>query len=135
MIENCLFCKIIRREIPANIIYEDEEVLAFLDIFPVSKGHTLIIPKNHAQDLSAGSESDAVAIMRTAHFLAPKIIQSLGATGYNLGLNNGADAGQEVFHTHLHLMPRYANQDRSFQKTQATPEELVAIKEQIISNL
>lgn len=133
--ENCLFCQIIAKKIPAHIIYEDKKTLAFLDIFPVSKGHTLIIPKNHAQDLNSGSLEDAIAIMQTAHKIAPQIMKSLSASGYNLGLNHGKDAGQEIFHTHLHLMPRFAGQNRSFTKTKPSDDELLEIKNLIIKNL
>ena len=129
--ENCLFCKIVARQIPAEIVYENEEVLAFLDINPVSKGHTLIIPKRHAQDLSAGSVEDAEAIMRAAHLLGGTLMKTLNATGYNLGMNHGEDAGQEVMHTHLHVMPRYAGDARAFIKMHPSKEELREIAELI----
>lgn len=128
---DCLFCKIVAGEIPCQKIYENDHVLAFLDIFPVSKGHTLVIPKTHAQDLAAGTVDDAVELMKVIHDLAPKIVQSLGGTGYNLGLNHGTDAGQEVMHTHFHIMPRYANDDRKFIKAKASPEELQKVAEEI----
>lgn len=128
---DCLFCKIVTGTVPAQKLYEDEKILAFLDIFPVSQGHALIIPKNHAQDLNSGSKDDAVAIMETAYFLAPIIMKALGASGYNLGMNHGVSAGQDIFHTHLHLMPRYDGEARNFDKTNATPEELKEIGEKI----
>ena len=128
---DCLFCKIIKGEIPSHKIYEDADTFAFLDIGPVSKGHTLIIPKNHAENLTAGSEEDALALMRTLKKLAPVITEALGATGYNLGMNHGADAGQDVFHTHIHLMPRYVGDKRNFVKTSPSQEELAEVADLI----
>ncbi len=128
---NCLFCKIIDGTIPALKVFEDEKTFAFLDIGPVSKGHTLVIPKVHAENLSVGTREDAVALMETIHQLAPKIMQALGASGYNLGMNHGEVAGQEVMHTHLHIMPRYADQPRTFAKTHPSKEELEATAEAI----
>ncbi|PIZ55897.1 HIT family protein [Candidatus Uhrbacteria bacterium CG_4_10_14_0_2_um_filter_41_7] len=133
--DNCLFCKIISGEIPAHKIYEDDETLAFLDIGPVSEGHTLIIPKEHATDLTAGSEESALAIMQTIKEIAPKITEALGATGYNLGMNNGRDAGQDVFHTHMHLMPRYENDERKFVKSFPDNQFLAQIKSKIAQKL
>ena len=124
---DCLFCKIVRGEIPCEKVYEDESVIAFLDIGPVSKGHTLIVPKQHADNMAAGSEQDAEAMMRAAYRLAPKIMSALGATGYNLGMNHGEVAGQDVMHSHLHLMPRYPGEPRSFTKTHPSKEELAQV--------
>lgn len=125
--QDCLFCKIVRGEVPCYKVYEDDAVLAFLDVGPVSKGHTLVIPKEHAENLEAGSEETSVALMRAVHRIAPKIMSALQASGYNLGMNHGEIAGQEVLHTHLHIMPRYAGQPRSFTKTHPSSEELQAI--------
>lgn len=133
--ENCLFCKIVRGEIPALKIYENDHVLAFLDIGPVSKGHTLVIPRTHSQDLAAATTEDAVELMKVIHDLAPKIVKSLGASGYNLGMNHGLVAGQEVMHTHIHIMPRYEGEPRSFAKTQPAKEELQKVAEQIRAGL
>jgi len=132
---SCIFCKIVSGEIPALKIYENEKVLAFLDINPVSKGHTLLIPKTHAQDLAAGSVDDATELMRVVHDLAPKITKALGASGYNLGMNHGIDAGQEVLHTHIHIMPRYNGDARSFVKTHPAKEELEAVAQEIRASL
>jgi histidine triad (HIT) family protein len=128
---SCLFCRIISREIPAQVIYEDDQVLAFLDINPVSKGHTLVIPKEHADNLSAGTPQAAAALMAAVYTLAPKIMQALGAQGYNLGMNHGEVAGQEVLHTHLHIMPRYEGQPRTFTKLHPSPEELQTVGDKI----
>ena len=133
--ENCLFCKIIVGDIPSFKVYEDERVFAFLDIGPVTKGHTLFIPKNHAENLTEGSVEDAEALMRAVHAVAPKIVKALGGTGYNLGMNHGVDAGQEVFHTHVHVMPRYAGEPRTFVKTGPSQEKLAEIAKTIQNHL
>lgn len=129
----CLFCKIVAKQVPAEILYEDENTMAFLDIYPVSKGHTVVIPKTHAVNLGEGSQEDAVALMKTIHALAPRIVGALGATAYNLGMNHGVDAGQEIMHTHLHIMPRYAGDSRSFAKTRPSKEELQEVAQLIRS--
>lgn len=121
---DCLFCKIIAGEIPSHNIYEDERVFAFLDIGPVSRGHALFIPKTHAEDLSSGSLEDAGAVIQAIHNAIPAFLERLGASAYNLGVNSGTDAGQIVFHTHVHFMPRYAGQERNFTKMHPIQEEL-----------
>ena len=128
---SCLFCHIIAKEIPAEIIFENEHVLAFLDIGPVSEGHALVIPKAHANNLSEGSEGDALELMRVVYHLAPRILKAVGADGYNLGMNHGVCAGQEVLHTHLHIMPRTTGVARSFTKTSPAKEDLAITAEKI----
>ncbi|RMD51465.1 HIT family protein [Candidatus Parcubacteria bacterium] len=127
MNDNCLFCRIVAGEIPAEKVYENDKVLAFLDIGPVTKGHTLIIPKKHAENLTYGDKDSALALMEAVYDFAPKLIKALGADGYNLGMNHGAVAGQEIFHTHIHLMPRYSGQPRSFEKKIVDKQKLAEI--------
>lgn len=105
---DCLFCKIIAGDIPSAKLYEDERVFAFLDINPVNPGHALVIPKAHAEDLNGTSDEDAAAVIRTVKKLGPKILEATGATAYNVMSNVGADAGQIIFHTHVHIVPRKA---------------------------
>lgn len=128
---SCLFCKIIAKEIPAEIVFENENVLAFLDIGPVSEGHTLVIPKAHADNLSVGNETDALELMRVIHHLAPRILKAVEADGYNLGMNHGECAGQEVMHTHLHIMPRKQGIPRTFTKLRPSKEELAQAAQKI----
>ena len=123
---DCLFCKIIAGEIPSHKVYEDDRVLVFLDIGPVSRGHALFVPKVHGSDLGTGTKEDACALIGAVYMAAPKLLERLGASGYNLGMNHGADAGQLVFHTHMHFMPRYAGEPRNFTKMHPSQEELVA---------
>ena len=132
---DCLFCKIVAGEVPALKVYENDRVLAFLDIGPVSTGHTLVIPKAHAENLAANSIEDACALITVIHELAPKLVKALGATGYNLGMNHGEVAGQEVLHTHLHIMPRKEGEPRNFVKLHPSQEELEKVAEQIRVNI
>ncbi len=128
---SCLFCSIIAGEIPCCKVYEDESVIAFLDIGPVSIGHTLVVPKAHAENLEAGSLADAERLMSAVYSIAPSITKAVGADGYNLGMNHGECAGQDVMHTHLHIMPRTSGVPRSFTKTHPSKEELAATAEKI----
>ena len=102
-----IFTKIINREIPANIIYEDDLVIAFLDINPINKGHLLIVPKQWFKNVFDGEAEVLAQMMRVGQKLALAIKKSLGADGVNLLMNNGEAAGQEVPHSHLHVIPRY----------------------------
>lgn len=126
-----LFEKIIRREIPGEIVYENDATAVFLNIQPMSRGHVLVVPKHYARDLQSGSEQDAIELMKTIYHIAPRIMKALGATGYNLGMNHGAIAGQEVFHTHIHLMPRYEGEARTFEKQSIAPEEMKEVADLI----
>ncbi len=107
--ENCIFCKIIKGEIPCYKIYESEKTLAFLDAHPLGKGHTLVIPKNHFENIHDIPEDDLkeliLAVKETAKILRDK----LNPTGMNLLQRNGRGAGQEVGHFHFHLVPRFKN--------------------------
>ncbi len=102
---DCIFCKIIKGEIPSYKVYEDDMVLAFLDINPYNPGHTLVIPKEHTLDISTIDEKTLTHIMSTARELASKITGKLNAEGFTLIQNNGFV--QEVKHFHLHLIPKY----------------------------
>ena len=105
--ETCLFCKIVRKEIPSRMIYEDADTYAFLDIQPVNPGHTLVIPKKHARDVFEIEESEWIAVMRTARIVAHALESALGIHGVNVDTNNREAAGQLVFHSHVHVIPRY----------------------------
>lgn len=103
---SCVFCKIIRGEIPSKRIYEDEKTLAFLDINPSAPGHTLIIPKRHESRVEGLTEGDASALFGALHRLVGPIQNALDADGSTIGINNGSVAGQEVPHAHIHVIPR-----------------------------
>lgn len=105
--ENCLFCKIVKGEIPSHKIYEDENFLAFLDINPVNKGHTLVIPKKHSRNFLEMENSLIKELFILIKKLAQQIQEKVGADGINILSNNEKDAGQIIFHTHIHIIPRF----------------------------
>ena len=109
MAENCIFCKIANGEIPAATLYEDEYFRVILDLGPASKGHALILPKQHAADLFELPDEVAAKVLPLAKTIAARLKEGLGADGINLVQNNGKAAGQTVFHFHMHLIPRYQN--------------------------
>ncbi len=107
--EDCIFCKILAGEIPCAKIYEDEDVLAFLDLFPLTKGHALVISKQHFVDVFDVSEDALQKIAIAAKNISTKLKMVLSADGIRLSQSNGKHAGQAVFHFHLHIIPRYEN--------------------------
>ncbi len=106
---NCVFCKIAAGEIPAKRIYEDELVLAFMDIAPITKGHILVIPKEHHTSVATIPEDVAGRMFRVAARLGVASKRGLEADGYNLHLSDGTCAGQVVMHAHLHMVPRWTD--------------------------
>lgn len=104
--DTCIFCKIIARELPASIVYEDDRVVAFLDIFPVAKGHTLIVPKVHNKNFLETDDAALSYCLALAKKIMPVLMKTLASDGCSLSLNTGSSAGQSVFHTHIHLIPR-----------------------------
>lgn len=101
-----VFTKILRGEIPCHRVYEDDHVLAFLDINPISRGHTLVIPKEPAATLDALSDDAAAAVGRVLPRIARAVLAATGAEHWNLLQNNGASAHQAVFHVHFHIIPK-----------------------------
>jgi len=110
---SCIFCKIVAGEIPSHKVYEDDQTLAFLDILPASRGHTLVIPKEHAESLFDITPETLAAVMASAQTVARILRSKLRTDGMNMFQNNGAAAGQEVFHFHLHLLPRWRGEAAS----------------------
>jgi len=109
MLDDCIFCKIISGEIPAHKIYEDDKVLAFLDIKPVNPGHTLVVTKEHHLDLVSTPEDLLAAVMAAAKKIGRKILDTGIGEAITFTFNNGRVAGQVVDHVHLHVMPRKNN--------------------------
>lgn len=105
--DDCIFCKIAAGEIPSATVYEDEFFRAILDISPATKGHIIILPKNHADNLYELEEAEASRIMSVAAKIAKAMKEELQCEGLNLLQNNGTIAGQTVFHFHVHLIPRF----------------------------
>jgi len=104
----CIFCKIINQEIPSHRVYEDSQVLAFLDIKPVNPGHTLVVPKKHYQNIEEISETDLASLMAVVKKVGGLLKSKLGVAGYNVTCNNDPVAGQIVPHLHFHVVPRHA---------------------------
>ena len=105
--DNCIFCKIANGEIPAATLYEDEDFRVILDLGPASKGHALILPKEHAADLFELPDEIGAKVVPLAKKIGGRLFQGLGCDGFNVVQNNGRAAGQTVFHFHVHLIPRY----------------------------
>jgi len=105
----CIFCKIVKGEIPSEKVYEDDTVYAFLDIAPINKGHTLVIPKQHYEKFLE-TDNPALADLTTkTKKIAKAVKKAVRADGINIGINNDKAAGQLVFHTHFHIIPRFDN--------------------------
>ena len=107
----CVFCKIIKGEIPSKKIYEDDDVLAILDISQATLGHTLVLPKKHYENLFSIENNDYLKVMEKVKMLAKAITSALNASGCNILNNCGELAGQSVMHFHVHIIPRYENAD------------------------
>ncbi len=104
----CLFCRIVARSAPADVVHEDEHTLAFMDLLPMTFGHTLVVPKQHVTNvLELEDASVAAALLSTARTIGRAQAERLGAKGVNVVTNSGSAADQSVFHLHLHIVPRY----------------------------
>ena len=127
--EDCLFCKIIKGDIPATKVYEDEHCLAFLDINPINKGHTLVIPKEHCKDIYDVPEETLTAVSLVTKKVAIAVKKATGCNGINIGMNNEPAAGQVIFHMHFHVMPRFENDGHEHWK--GTPYDKDATREDV----
>lgn len=138
---DCIFDKIIKKEIPAYVVYEDECVLAFLDISQVTPGHTLVIPKTHVSDIFGYDETLASQVFARVPKIARALKQALPSMeGLNILSNNGEIAYQSVFHSHIHLIPRYTKQDGfglkwDIPKDGTSNEEMKALAEKIANHI
>jgi histidine triad (HIT) family protein len=104
--EDCLFCKIVAGEIPCHKVYEDDKILAFADISPATKGHTLVIPKNHAENLMEMGKEDLASVHEASQKIARAAKEALGCDGVSILQLNGEASGQVVMHYHVHVIPR-----------------------------
>lgn len=128
---NCIFCKIANGEIPSKTLYEDEEFRVILDLGPATKGHALILPKDHYKNLYEIEDETAAKVLPLAKRMAKLMTEKLGCDGFNLVQNNNEVAGQTVFHFHMHLIPRYKDDDARFgwktgQLTDEVRDEILA---------
>lgn len=127
---NCIFCKIANGEIPSTTLYEDEDFRVILDLGPATRGHALLLPKNHFANLFELDDETAQKAILVAKKMAGKMKAALGADGFNLVQNNGEAAGQTVFHFHMHLIPRYENDNSGilWEPGETTPEDMAEVK-------
>ena len=136
MADMCIFCKIANGEIPSNCLYEDELVKVILDLSPASKGHALIIPKRHANDLFELDEETKAHVLQVASKVGAALKKTPNADGINIMQNNGEAAGQTVMHFHMHIIPRYKGDGlQLFPSGESTPEELKEIRDKVVAEL
>ena len=129
----CIFCKIANGEIPSATIYEDDDFRVILDLGPATRGHALILPKNHYANLCELDDEIAGKALIVAKKIGTAMMNSLGCAGFNLVQNNGEEAGQTVMHFHIHVIPRYDGGERiaAWTPGKTTPEEMAEVAEQI----
>ncbi len=130
---DCLFCKIVAGDVPSQRIAEDERTVAFMDISPATRGHALVVPREHAADVLAVGSGDLEATFSAARRLAARAVEVLGADGVNLINSCGQVAWQTVFHFHVHVIPRYAGDPLKlpWTPTPGDPEEIAATAAQL----
>ncbi|HEV8360699.1 MAG TPA: HIT family protein [Candidatus Thermoplasmatota archaeon] len=127
---DCIFCRIARGEVPARKVYEDEHAVAFLDAQPLARGHTLVVPRAHAEHVEDMSDLVARHVFGAAHKLAGRVAKAAGAEGTTIAVNNGKAAGQEVPHVHVHIVPRWSRDKAgpihamAWERPKVAPEEL-----------
>ncbi len=132
--EDCIFCRIAAGDIPSETVYEDDDYRAILDLGPASRGHTLILPKEHFRDVTELSAHYAAGILPVAAKIGEAMKKALSCDGFNLVQNNGEAAGQTVMHFHMHVIPRYNSETApiaAWEPHKADPEELKQIREQL----
>lgn len=121
--DQCIFCRIIAGEIPSHTLYEDEKYKVILDVGPATKGHALILPKNHYANLYELPEEDAAEVFKLAKKMMIHMTDKLGCDGFNIVQNNGETAGQTVYHFHMHLIPRYKNDGEILKYIAGEPDQ------------
>ena len=131
MTNDCIFCAIAAGEIPSFKVYEDDLVVAYLDINPFTKGHTLVIPKAHSQDLLETPDETLAAIIARVKKVAAHLKAALPCDGFNILQNNGEAAGQTVHHVHFHIVPRYGQEPIVFENHAGNMDELKALAARI----
>ena len=110
----CVFCKIIEKEIPAEVLFENDCAISILDVNPIHYGHALVIPKKHHKDFLDVPEAELAGIMHAVHVVSRALVKSFDLQGFNFFSNNGTVAGQSVFHFHIHITPRYPDDNIRF---------------------
>lgn len=130
---DCLFCSIVAGEVPATIVAQDEHTVSFMDINPATRGHALVVPREHAQDLLSIESEQLQRVIVAAQRLAARVRERLGADGVNLLNSCGALAWQTVFHLHVHVIPRYAGDPLRlpWQPRPGQPDEIAAAAQEL----
>lgn len=132
---DCVFCKIIRNEKKGHIIYEDDSHMAFLDRYPITEGHSLIVPKKHYERITDMPQDEAGRLFSIAPRIARAVLKSTGADAFSLGQNNGRAANQVVLHVHVHIIPGYADRDTVWtRRGRPTDMELAGLASKIRDN-
>lgn len=133
MPDDCIFCKILAGELPAQTVQEDDHTVAFLDINPWTRGHAVVIPRRHARDLLEIADEDLAHVAAAARRLARRMQDTLGCDGVNLLNSCGQAAWQTIFHFHMHVIPRYEGDPLELptRPTQADPDELAAVADEL----
>ncbi len=133
---DCIFCKIIAGDIPAQKVYENDKIFAFLDNTPVNPGHTLVVPRSHHVDLLVTPDDVLSDMISRTKKIATAVVEAVKADGFNLGVNTKPAAGQAVFHTHFHIIPRFEKDGlTSWPKKQISPEDMNKIQGDIKAKL
>lgn len=135
--ENCIFCKIIGKKIPAKVLYEDDTVISFLDVYPSSKGHSLVLPKKHHATLLDIPEVELKEVARVIQKVGAAAMKATNADGFNVLQNNFPAAGQVIHHMHFHIIPRFQNDGLKMQmgSNKAEEEELKEWEKRIKNHL
>ena len=131
MSESCIFCKIIQKEAPASIVYEDDKVIAFMSIQPINVGHTLVVPKTHYKNIYEIPDEEVAYLYKIVKKLAHAVNKAVNADGIRIIQNNGSTAGQVIFHLHVHIIPMNKDQPSGHRLENRLADELKADAEKI----
>ena len=132
----CIFCQIVSRRAPSNLVYEDEEYIGFLDIYPFSRGHTLVCPKEHGETIWDMKEADIARLFQVASKISKAVVGAVGADGFRFVQNNGEAANQVVAHVHVHVIPvKMEDKGRFADRKRFTREEMDATARDIRAQL
>ena len=134
--DRCIFCQIVSRRSPSSVVYEDDKYIGFLDIFPFSRGHTLVCPKEHGETIWDMKEGDIAQLFQVASKISKAVVAAVGADGFRFVQNNGEAANQVVAHVHVHVIPvRMEDRGKFTERRRFTPEEMEATAEAIRDEL
>ena len=120
---DCVFCSILKGQLPASFVHEDDTSVAFLDVHPIHAGHTLVIPREHYADAASCPPELAGHLFEVSTRLGPAVVRATDAHGFNVWTANGREAGQDVFHLHLHILPRYREDTFGLRFPKGYPKE------------